>query len=102
MGSDMTFLTIASYFDISIHAPRMGSDLPKRQHSPGASIFQSTLPAWGATLYSCFPYINKKISIHAPRMGSDLLVLPPSMALLISIHAPRMGSDCSQWRQSKR
>ena len=34
-------------------------------------IFQSTLPAWGATKAGW--YLDKlvKISIHAPRMGSD-------------------------------
>ena len=34
---------------ISIHAPRMGSDLANRQQKKQFEIFQSTLPAWGAT-----------------------------------------------------
>ena len=34
---------------ISIHAPRMGSDLIADNGQSGACIFQSTLPAWGAT-----------------------------------------------------
>ena len=81
--------------DISIHAPRVGSDLsfcrrnryskyfnprspcgerplPKRTTwSP--KLFQSTLPVWGATyawLNIATPFI---ISIHAPRVGSDLV-----------------------------
>ena len=34
-------------------------------------LFQSTLPAWGATKqYLCFS-CSIRISIHAPRMGSD-------------------------------
>ena len=34
-------------------------------------IFQSTLPAWGATA-AYFDFVRSlKISIHAPRMGSD-------------------------------
>ena len=34
-------------------------------------VFQSTLPAWGATPVAFFSYSVFKISIHAPRMGSD-------------------------------
>ena len=55
---------------ISIHAPRMGSDLRSRPTPAG----------------SC-------ISIHAPRMGSDAILINPASASRISIHAPRMGSD---------
>ena len=84
------------YLNISIHAPRMGSDPPHfpsrymRLHfnprSPhGERLaaqqaknlqmqFQSTLPAWGAT--NAFSALSSKIriSIHAPRMGSDSTV----------------------------
>ena len=80
---------------ISIHAPRMGSDLVILKFDFSHVVFQSTLPAWGATfvMYSCFlsgfdfnprsphgerhPPVNRilavqdEISIHAPRMGSD-------------------------------
>ena len=38
-------------------------------------IFQSTLPAWGATRRRRFPREPSAISIHAPRMGSDVLHL---------------------------
>ena len=56
---------------ISIHAPRMGSDL---------------VDAVGAPLDA--------ISIHAPRMGSDQHQATIGRhRALISIHAPRMGSD---------
>ena len=34
--------------------------------------FQSTLPAWGATLRYVFLQFRLHISIHAPRMGSDI------------------------------
>ncbi len=56
---------------ISIHAPRMGSDVTSTQKLTG----------------------DKYISIHAPRMGSDGMNLTIARALSISIHAPRMGSD---------
>ena len=79
-------------------------------------IFQSTLPARGATGRDMIWYANKDISIHAPREGSDLVggvfgreqyqfqsTLPARgatiktyqdlLAVGISIHAPREGSD---------
>ena len=79
---------------ISIHAPRMGSDVSKSFAPPNVS----------------------RISIHAPRMGSDINHAIPQHATIdfnprspdgerryhrhavrrvrqISIHAPRMGSD---------
>ena len=78
---------------ISIHAPRTGSDMarlqrraqtlnfnPRSPHgerlckpfsAPNLGIFQSTLPARGATgeQYATTSYVD--ISIHAPRTGSD-------------------------------
>ena len=67
----MELILEAGMEDISIHAPRMGSDSNIFNHPTFIKLFQSTLPAWGATgrclLYKrCFA-----ISIHAPRMGSD-------------------------------
>ena len=77
--------------------------------------FQSTLPAWGATVIAKWMMRLAGISIHAPRVGSDFLAAsadgtytfqstPPRGErhssstlsfhhLLISIHAPRVGSD---------
>ena len=57
--------------DISIHAPREGSDTP-----------------WIALWVS-----QQQISIHAPREGSDNKAMEPFRPLPISIHAPREGSD---------
>ena len=63
-ASDMTT-------DISIHAPREGSDDDKSTEDRPI-----------------------KISIHAPREGSDLVVVVDEVGLFgISIHAPREGSD---------
>ena len=58
--------------DISIHAPRTGSDVTTRlSRSAGCCI-----------------------SIHAPRTGSDVRFTLYYMILIyISIHAPRTGSD---------
>ena len=67
-----TTLEITNTHDtnISIHAPREGSD---------QSIFLSILPL--------------PISIHAPREGSDGVLCHVSTLYMISIHAPREGSD---------
>ena len=56
---------------ISIHAPREGSDLRERRQKGGAKIFQSTLPARGATTACQGSLSTFCISIHAPREGSD-------------------------------
>ena len=66
-GRLLTFPTI----QISIHAPRMGSD--------------------GAGPVICIGLSS--ISIHAPRMGSDRAQPRRGHDGRISIHAPRMGSD---------
>ena len=41
---------VARRFDISIHAPRMGSDLAALVPPANGITFQSTLPGWGATM----------------------------------------------------
>ena len=104
---------------ISIHAPRVGSDRPQPWPTFGVTIFQSTLPVWGATPADVINTVRYAISIHAPRVGSDGLssrrefqvllfqsTLPVWGATIrsrkvlftvkISIHAPRVGSDVSR------
>ena len=97
--SSVSFRTSSKLiFWISIHAPRMGCDTSKADlldyaqwlfqstHpawgatvcefilSSLAIIFQSTHPAWGATpLCYWFKSFLRNISIHAPRMGCDIL-----------------------------
>ena len=81
--------------DISIHAPRVGSDPGGHPARLFRRLFQSTLPVWGATLTAGGQPGRREISIHAPRVGSDDMVADASAALDISIHAPRVGSDIS-------
>ena len=101
--------------DISIHAPRAGSDRCSRIYPPANKQFQSTLPVRGATL-GVYRFLALKkfqstlpvrgatsstvlaswhpfISIHAPRAGSDNSNQPSEGIEAISIHAPRAGSD---------
>ena len=56
---------------ISIHAPRTGSDVRRKD---------------GVTY-------DNLISIHAPRTGSDIVSRVLQIIVTISIHAPRTGSD---------
>ena len=93
-GSDGTFSSAAGRVaSISIHAPRTGSDF-KASPSPAMPVFQSTLPARGATgFFHCGAWYIP-ISIHAPRTGSDKTAqLSAELGNVISIHAPRTGSD---------
>ena len=72
----------------------MGSDTPDGEHYDAVQRFQSTPPAWGATVRLYFPLNVRRISIHAPPHGErreNRLRLKPNG--YISIHAPRMGSD---------
>ena len=56
---------------ISIHAPRVGSDLLSLCKDLVDALFQSTLPVWGATGRRRAGGVHWGISIHAPRVGSD-------------------------------
>ncbi len=47
------------------------------------TLFQSTLPGWGATFKPVGPKYGGYISIHAPRMGSDSLSLSTRSACSI-------------------
>jgi len=55
--------------------------------------FQSTLPAKGATTLAPDSPIAHRVSIHAPREGSDMDLEWARLVRDVSIHAPREGSD---------
>ena len=70
-GATLQRRVLAVGGDISIHAPRTGSDLMPAVASAN-SLFQSTLPARGATRGTISTGGKVvAISIHAPRTGSD-------------------------------
>ena len=73
-------------------SPRGERRAKVRRISPTV-LFQSTLPAWGATLAPILDRLNVNISIHAPRVGSDFPFASLKRHVGISIHAPRVGSD---------
>ena len=79
---------------ISIHAPREGSDMHSVVATNLENLFQSTLPARGATNGHHSTPDTNAISIHAPREGSDATANSKRWRSVdISIHAPREGSD---------
>jgi len=80
------------YSGVSIHAPREGSDLLSCNQSL-SKMFQSTLPAKGATRLASCKRTRESVLIHAPREGSDSYLLPNRNSEIVSIHAPREGSD---------
>ena len=80
-------------FEISIHAPRGGSDAQPARFLRRQTGFQSTLPAGGATIAPILILPGETISIHAPRGGSDSQDSYSGSIPGISIHAPRGGSD---------
>ncbi len=92
-GSDSVIRICTSCGAISIHAPRAGSDVVGEALQTLTFEFQSTLPVRGATAGEIKSDLSSTISIHAPRAGSDQQERDESAAAKISIHAPRAGSD---------
>ena len=100
---------------ISIHAPRTGSDGTRRSscgsrsnfnpRSPHgerllaaygfrmAGVFQSTLPARGATDADVLFLCNVEFQSTLPARGATRVTKAECLDLPISIHAPRTGSD---------
>ena len=115
-GATIGIILVVLLPPISIHAPRVGSDVILMQ-SGFWTVFQSTLPVWGATVSEIIHAARRvPISIHAPRVGSDQDTLDAgaehrefqstlpvwgatpvfpdeTVGNKISIHAPRVGSD---------
>ena len=81
---------------ISIHAPRTGSDKPCNGVVLRQQIFQSTLPARGATApYFYLLFHRHYFNPRSPHGERHQLFQTPPMHRHISIHAPRTGSDQS-------
>ena len=94
VGSDVLCdLPYGATQNVSIHAPRVGSDAEKVKALGHLHVFQSTLPAWGATIAGMSCLWRSGVSIHAPRVGSDSRFVSNSKEFVVSIHAPRVGSD---------
>ena len=78
---------------ISIHAPRVGSDVSSAPSMPWPGNFNPRSPCGERpNLFSMYRLFYE-ISIHAPRVGSDAPGPSIIVSKCISIHAPRVGSD---------
>ena len=88
------FLRTSRHFEISIHAPRMGSDAAIIRGKTSSFLFQSTLPAWGATSHALLiARTESSFQSTPPAWGATESFTNFRRKSIISIHAPRMGSD---------
>ena len=78
---------------ISIHAPRVGSDIDYRKFVAEYTDFNPRSPCGERPQNHGGNGRISKISIHAPRVGSDMPASTAANLTKISIHAPRVGSD---------
>ena len=62
--------TVDERWLISIHAPRMGSDIPLLAWRPPSPRFQSTLPGWGATATTWTSAFAAKFQSTLPGWGA--------------------------------
>ena len=70
----IVFPETSSSNQISIHAPRMGSDFVLYLSAVNADIFQSTLPAWGATTFGASSGGSYEFQSTLPAWGATLNV----------------------------
>ena len=81
---------------ISIHAPRAGSDRSAAGFVLVPVAFQSTLPVRGATRRRCKAAEKQLFQSTLPVRGATNIPLKTTINNTISIHAPRAGSDNEQ------
>ena len=94
-GSDPCPPELQPCHAISIHAPRTGSDLTPAQRAALMYQFQSTLPARGATKRRYASRPTSRFQSTLPARGATIFFGFLQTFLSISIHAPRTGSDSS-------
>ena len=96
-GSDQgVMMVVRKLQDISIHAPRTGSDMSPSARGCQTNVFQSTLPARGATFSRrMLSFWTAHFNPRSPH-GERLTFSPPTSPISsISTHAPRTGSDAT-------
>ena len=80
--------------DISIHAPRTGSDSGHAANAPEATDISIHAPRTGATANDGTIATATAFQSTLPARGATLKAEVASPLRAISIHAPRTGSDC--------
>ena len=96
-GATKRFGNIRTFVEISIHAPRTGSDSTVIVSSIGWGKISIHAPRTGSDGGFGQGDAIEAISIHAPRTGSDWDDINKAYSVYISIHAPRTGSDGEQY-----
>ena len=82
---------------VSIHAPRVGSDSVKTRVEMVHRLFQSTLPVWGATDGTmCGRCTGRRFNPRSPCGERQRDCGWQYRPVQVSIHAPRVGSDGTQ------
>ena len=101
-GATLLARRAPALLDISIHAPRVGSDLVIHRNHRMRAPFQSTLPVWGATILSNKSPAAELISIHAPRVGSDPMEIDvPFLGRIFQSTLPVWGATKWQHRPAE-
>ena len=93
-GATKSLDGVATLVEISIHAPRAGSDRKNHIAVDRRNRFQSTLPVRGATRAVCCWQLSTCYFNPRSPCGERLNVIDKiRVEQVISIHAPRAGSD---------
>ncbi len=101
VGSDGVVEAIDVFQEISIHAPRVGSDEEESTAEDVVTLFQSTLPVWGATrTMSSAHSWTELFQSTLPVWGATGNAGTRRGQSVISIHAPRVGSDAARARRA--
>ena len=126
-GDQAQRLRDLAHHRVSIHAPRVGGDdWPQRTCNERSCVFQSTPPAWGATMQTssksrhprCFnprpPRGGRRLRSSCarrsptdafqstpPAWGATSMRRRPQRQCSVSIHAPRVGGDATRRRHGR-
>ena len=73
--------------------PAWGATWCVKENGTDTAVFQSTLPAWGATYTHALPRLGFLFQSTLPAWGATKAYQIQKGFQRISIHAPRMGSD---------
>ena len=98
-GATSCFARLLRQTSISIHAPRMGSDVQSSTFITHLSAFQSTLPAWGATSACPFGTNKRKFQSTLPAWGATSQRRNQRTRKRFQSTLPAWGATRSRWEQ---
>ncbi len=93
-GATGGYIATEAERDVSIHAPRAGSDAAEQAARLAEIEFQSTPPVRGATRSAAASYsVSSRFQSTPPVRGATDGAAQAAQQYAVSIHAPRAGSD---------